>query len=45
MMGLNHSPASVFFQNFDIHQCEISQIQTAKRIGVWAAILGSETGF
>ena len=44
-MNLDYNPASLFFQIFDSRQGKIYQLQNAKRFGVWAAILGSETGF
>jgi len=31
MMKLDHNPANLFFQTFDIHQCEMYQYQTAKK--------------
>jgi hypothetical protein len=45
MMKLDYNPASLFFQIFDSRQGKIYQLQNAKRFGVWAANLGSETGF
>jgi len=45
MMKLDYNPASLFFQIFDSRQGNIYQLQNAKIFGVWAAILGSETGF
>jgi hypothetical protein len=44
-MKFEYNPTYLFFQIFDIHQCEICQLRTAKTFGVFVANLGPETGF